>query len=661
LLAAAAALAQDAPLSVMVGDHAYEVTGTAVRSRTGSEPEDDATREKARFTALVLDKEILNSQDNRRIYSAANRAAVFADAASKHWVEPWRAPLVRAPAGPGGGVAAMVAEAQALAEAKRAFAAWIAKLADNPKELALAIARRDYMDGVRAFRENSAIYRKVTVKNGILTYEEALRFQRNQVAVLRMAYARALEEQLQRGNIAAGPATGNDGATPHNGAEARGGKDQAAADGAPRAGEGSGTSLKHRLESEVASGVAEVKSVAELESRFDDMRKVVESDASGIEQHRELKEYFKATTDLRSNDDQVASRSGGPAPTPSYSAAPDAPQAPTIDLRPAQRLLGTFANARAAPAPRYRTSPTVAVQAQRAVVWPKGTQPQRQSDITGLDRTKVGGTNQQATGITPPQVTFTFPPQVKGTYRPITREQAQGVVGKYRSIPGGITLEGGSPDLTFVKTVTYLPDVNAFILNDDIVYLSPVTADEFLQIARALAADDKMGVSLGSIAIVYGQLPPQGTVARNLKLADSFLGGIAFGDASRARGYVYAPGFQPVDSSPGGPIAVYFNIHAYRFIEEPSGELRRDGLAVDITLVPLSSQKAADGGHGPDFDRIEKGDLPAAHVANVKHLQSNLDYYGRERIVRSAFAYGEIAAFARTLKQNGVRMGSQAR
>jgi hypothetical protein len=630
------AFAQDAPLRVMVDDRTYVVTGTAVQGGMGNEPSDDTIVVKARFTARVLDEEILNSEDNKQVYSAANRAAVFADAASKDWVEPWRMPLLQAATAPGSGVAEMVAGAQALAEAKRAFTAWIARLANNPREFAVAIARRDYLDGMRAFRENSAIYRKVTVKNGILTYEEALRFQRNQLAILRMAYARALEEQLQRGDSQAiGPAKDGDAA------KSPGNRDQAAADGQSQSGQDA-TSLKQKLDSEVGARVEQdVKTVADLESKFDDMRRIVESDASGIEQHRELREYMKSTANLGGSDNREGSRPtdmsrGGPNSSGPSAVLPG--PWPAIDLRPSQRLIRTFANARATPTPRYRRNPIVVANAHRPVVWPKGTNPPRQSTITGLDRERV-----------------------TGRYQPITRTQAQNVVGRYRSIPGGITLEGGSPDLGFIKTVAYLPDPNAFLLNDDIVYLNPVTADEFLQIARALAVDEKMGVSIGSISIEYGELPPQSAVARNLRLADSFLGGIAFGEATRARGYVFAPGFQAVRSVTGGNIAVYFNIHDYRFYEEPSGELRRDGLSVDVTLVPLSSQKAADGGHGPDFERIEKGDVPAPFISNVKHLQSNLDYYGRERIVRTTFAYGEIAAFARALKENGVRMGAQAR
>ena len=114
---------------------------------------------------------------------------------------------------------------------------------------------------------------------------------------------------------------------------------------------------------------------------------------------------------------------------------------------------------------------------------------------------------------------------VSTTYQSITQSAAQAIVGRYQSIPGGVTLEGNSPDLSFIKTVAYVKSANAFILNDDVVYLSSVNPDELSQINSALATDDKMGVSLGGEngAIIYGALPPHGSVALNLKLTDKFL------------------------------------------------------------------------------------------------------------------------------------------
>ena len=160
------------------------------------------------------------------------------------------------------------------------------------------------------------------------------------------------------------------------------------------------------------------------------------------------------------------------------------------------------------------------------------------------------------------------------TYQSITQSAAQAIVGRYQSIPGGVTLEGNSPDLSFIKTVAYVKSANAFILNDDVVYLSSVNPDELSQINSALATDDKMGVSLGGEngAIIYGALPPHGSVALNLKLTDKFLGAVAFGNPIVLWGYKSAPGYR--EGSAFSNLAVYFNFHDFRFSEESSGELK---------------------------------------------------------------------------------------
>ncbi|MEI8277837.1 MAG: hypothetical protein WCG00_17780, partial [Hyphomicrobiales bacterium] len=180
LVPGAPAVAQDGGLTVMVGDKTYQVAGTAVSAKDGGAADEDTVK-KARFAARVLDEQILHSDYNKIQFGAANRAVMYADALSERRIEPWRVPLINA-AGEAG-----------LAEAKAQFKEWATKLSTNPRELALAVARKDTLDGIAAFRENAVIYRKVTKRNGILTYDEAQRFAQNQAKILRMALARAME------------------------------------------------------------------------------------------------------------------------------------------------------------------------------------------------------------------------------------------------------------------------------------------------------------------------------------------------------------------------------------------------------------------------------------------------------------------------------------
>jgi hypothetical protein len=250
---------------------------------------------------------------------------------------------------------------------------------------------------------------------------------------------------------------------------------------------------------------------------------------------------------------------------------------------------------------------------------------------------------------------------VASNYTQITQPAAQAIVTQYKSIPGGVTLEGGSADLSFIKSVAYQPEANAFILNNDLVYLNPVSGAEFLELYRALASDDRLGVSLGSTqAIVFGNLPPESVPATNLELADKFLADITFGNKLLTSGYVFAPGYPGAAPRSVPNIAVYFNIHDFHFSRSADGGLSRSGVRLDTTLVPLSSVAGSDGGHQPDFDRITKGNVPQEYVANLKHLQDNIAYYTRERIVRQAIAYGEAAAFIRALKLDGVKLDAEA-
>ena len=239
-------------------------------------------------------------------------------------------------------------------------------------------------------------------------------------------------------------------------------------------------------------------------------------------------------------------------------------------------------------------------------------------------------------------------------YEPITKSAATNIVGTYKSIPGGVTLEGASDDLTFVKKVMFLKQANAFVINDDLLYLNPVPAAEYTEIEAALAKDDKLGVSLGEMHLVYGALSPRSGIALKLKIADRLLGSIVFVNRSYTGGYNPAPGYRS-ELPRVENVAVYFNFSGYRFAQDTSGELSRERVELKTTLVPLTAKKNSDGGHLPDFARIERGDLPEIYVANLKNIQDHFDYYAREKIIRQTIAYGEAAAFARSLKSNNVK------
>jgi hypothetical protein len=186
--------AQPAPSKVVVGGATYAVSDDKVIGQSGTEPLDAATVKKAQFTARVLNQQIVNSDFNKKLFAPLYRATVFFDQASGRLVEPWRNQLQNP-------------STAAFAKAKDAFKIWATKLAIDPDALMLAVARRDYLDGIAAYRQSISIYRSVLNQNQPLTYEAALALMRNEWPIIRLAYARGLEESLTDNNAARGGAS----------------------------------------------------------------------------------------------------------------------------------------------------------------------------------------------------------------------------------------------------------------------------------------------------------------------------------------------------------------------------------------------------------------------------------------------------------------------
>ena len=218
----------------------------------------------------------------------------------------------------------------------------------------------------------------------------------------------------------------------------------------------------------------------------------------------------------------------------------------------------------------------------------------------------------------------------------------------------------GTADIGPVDSLTYDARYNAFIIGNRGVYLMKVPPRTVAVLCRAIAKDDKVGVSLGTKEIVYGAVPPDSDLAIDLKLADHFLGDIAFGQNDWTRGYRFAHGYRPQAFKGEVRIAVFFQFTGFTFAVKDH-EFRVVREAFDDRLVPLSSTETANGGLLPDEAAINSGSVPRAYEMNVRHIADNIDYYRRERIVDEAFSYGEVAAFIRGLKQRGVDLQALAR
>lgn len=242
-------------------------------------------------------------------------------------------------------------------------------------------------------------------------------------------------------------------------------------------------------------------------------------------------------------------------------------------------------------------------------------------------------------------------PAVSGAFKPATVQDAQQTTTRYGGIPGGIVLEGAATGIGSIESVKYDRRFNAFIVNDRAVYFMRIPPNAVAVMCRAIAKDDRIGVSLGDAEIVYGRVPKDSALAWDLKLADHFLGDIVFAENDWTRGYKFAGGFVPAANEGASyPIAVFFTFRDFTFRTERD-EIRLAGVNFDVRLLPLSNSLAADGNLLPDVKAIQSGRVSPQYEANARHIAQNIAYYRRERIVDRMFAYGEVASFLRALKR----------
>lgn len=276
---ALAAFAQDAPLKVSVNGRILLVNGEAITPQDATGPIDTLTSRKASLAAHVLDEQILHSDFAARLFSPAVRAAVLSDLASGRLVEPWQRAL---------GTDGNATDA-ALASATENFKTWATRLAAEPREMTLAIARKTYLEGIPAYQENAAIYRSVMVKHEPLSFDSAQRFLQNQMSTRRLAVAVELEKYVSANTAPAAGAADPD--------ELR--------------------TLRQRLQSEVLDRVSgAATSAAGLERSYTTMARIAEG------QSAPLRSYLGTVKPAEIRFTFTGGKGGAAAPAPSPSPSP---------------------------------------------------------------------------------------------------------------------------------------------------------------------------------------------------------------------------------------------------------------------------------------------------------------------------------------------------
>jgi uncharacterized protein YraI len=259
-----------------------------------------------------------------------------------------------------------------------------------------------------------------------------------------------------------------------------------------------------------------------------------------------------------------------------------------------------------------------------------------------------------------PAGTQFFQPAVTPAFKPTSQQDAHDIQQTYGSIGGGISLEGIAAGLGPIARIQYHAVLNALMLDNRAAYFFPISGQNVAVLCRALARDERVGVSVGhDLHQVYGELPPTSQPALSLMLADSFLGDIVFA-GDRLADYRFADNYQPQQYRGSYfPMLVHFNFGNYRF-DIVDQQIRATTFSFSDEMFPVSATKGRDGGMLADDDAIRQGKTVPEFEANARHLADNISYYRGERIVGLAFQYGEVAALLRGLKADGVDLNALA-
>lgn len=239
---------------------------------------------------------------------------------------------------------------------------------------------------------------------------------------------------------------------------------------------------------------------------------------------------------------------------------------------------------------------------------------------------------------------------LKAVYQRASLDSVQKVLDRYKTFPGGVTMEGNARGIPEIKQASFSTDSGTLMLNNNISFTSVLTQHELKKIFLAIDHDDLLGVSLGSQDMVYGSIRDGSIPVIQMKMADHYLGSIVFANEIWVHVSSLPANYRPLQNKElPGVYAVYFNWHSFNF-KDQNGQLSLDGAEMNITLIPL---KPDGNDFTPDFEAINTGRIPASYERNIGHIIQNISTYEHEPRLNRMTAYGEAAAIARSLKMGG--------
>lgn len=251
---------------------------------------------------------------------------------------------------------------------------------------------------------------------------------------------------------------------------------------------------------------------------------------------------------------------------------------------------------------------------------------------------------------------------VTGRSQPAQPPEVANVVERYGSLPGGVVLEGSATGLDSVTSMHYDTATRKLILGDNLSFKTETSMGDIAQLARALAEDDRVGISITSDNIItYGAVPEDTDLARNLTVADAFLVDFVVPPREWTKGYRMAGGYEPVSVDTDVEIVSFYRLHNFTFEVRDNQVVLADAKA-DIYVVPVTNERAQDGGYLPDLNALASSSATVVTEIkkNADHIAENINYYMGERAARRAVAYGQVAAILRHLKSKGVDLSALA-
>jgi hypothetical protein len=253
-----------------------------------------------------------------------------------------------------------------------------------------------------------------------------------------------------------------------------------------------------------------------------------------------------------------------------------------------------------------------------------------------------------------PASSVTGATRINACYEKPTLEKVNRLFKKYKDIPGGITLEGKASGLDDIKKVSYDPQKNVFLLDDQCIYENPLSGEETKVLLSAIEKGDLAGVSLGDKDVTYGALEEGSIPCINLKLADHFLGCIVFANEQWVKQHSFPGGYTPKNNSQTGAgyYAAYFNFKDYVFTKK-NDKIALEKASLVATVIPLLKSKDR---FLPDTWKIMRKMIPEAYEANTQHIIREIGSYEQDSRLQKVLAYGEVTAFARILKEKGISL-----